>query len=209
MNYHISNTVLYTIMATLLASGTCNTIIFKLQDQSVVGTDANGQDIKFNHPYFQCALMFVGEFCCLFLYFGKKYINSKSNKDIQDEESHFTLQKKTEEEDTISRQVILYLAFPALVDCIGCTFMYMALFQCSAGVYQMMRGVIVLITATLSVKFLGKKQYLHHWTSICMIVTGVVIVGAVGIQASSESDAKTTSFTGVFLLILSQLFVGM
>lgn len=183
MSYNISKTSLYLIMLGLLASGTCNTIVFKIQDQQVIGQDENGNDLMFNHPYFQCSIMFMGEFCCLFIYFTKKFLNSMPQGIIKgDEESNFILQNKPEEEDKLTKEVIMYLAFPAFVDCIGCTFMYMALFQCSAGVYQMMRGVIVIITALLSIQFLGKKQYVHHWTSLFMIVAGVVIVGAVGIQ---------------------------
>ena len=43
----------------------------------IVGQDANGKDLKYNHPYFQCANMFIGEFTCIFIWgamrlFGKK-----------------------------------------------------------------------------------------------------------------------------------------
>ena len=71
----------------------------------------------------------------------------------------------------------LWLFFPAFFDVTGCTIMFLALSDCAASVYQMMRGIIVVITALLSVALLGRKQFLHHWLSLASIVLGVAIVG--------------------------------
>lgn len=74
-----------------------------------------------------------------------------------------------------------------------------------------MRGIIVVITAAMSILFLGKKQYFHHWVSLTSIVLGVAIVGLVGIYASKDSDDSTetpTSVTGVILLLVAQCFTG-
>ena len=82
--------------------------------------------------------------------------------------------------------------------------MFVALTQCAASVYQMMRGIIVLITAILSIMFLGKKQYCHHWSSLFSIVAGVAIVGVVGVTMSKDdkdSDNTPTSLLGVILLL--------
>lgn len=91
--------------------------------------------------------------------------------------------------------------------------MFIALTQCAASVYQMMRGVIVIITAILSVLFLGKKQYIHHWSSLLSIIAGVAIVGLVGVKMSqsesSDSESTPTSALGVLLLLLSQCFTGL
>jgi hypothetical protein len=43
----------------------------KLQDNVVVGKNADGKDLTFYHPFFQCANMFVGELMCLFVYVFK------------------------------------------------------------------------------------------------------------------------------------------
>jgi len=106
----------------------------------------------------------------------------------------------------------LYLLIPAACDICGSTLMFVALTQCAASVYQMMRGIIVLITSLLSVAFLNKKQYCHHWTSLLVIVGGVAIVGWVGI-ANSDPDAggetTPTSAFGVILLLIAQVFTGL
>ena len=54
--------------------------------------------------------------------------------------------------------------------------MFVALTMCAASVYQMMRGIIVVITALFALIFLGKKQYRHHWAGIILIKKGFMIV---------------------------------
>ena len=81
--------------------------------------------------------------------------------------------------------------------------------MCAASVFQMMRGVIVVITAVMALVFLRKKQYAHHWISLFTIVLGVFIVGVVNIMASNKEDSSsTTTITGICLLLLSQCFTG-
>ena len=75
----------------------------------------------------------------------------------------------------------LLIAIPASCDFCGSSLMFVALTMVPASVYQMMRGIIVVITCIFSVIFLKKKQYRHHWTAVGMIVFGVAWVGAVAI----------------------------
>ena len=76
----------------------------------------------------------------------------------------------------------------------------------------MMRGIIVVITAAMSILFLGAKQYAHHWISLMMIVIGVAIVGIVSVtmgdKAADDGGQDTTTVTGVLLLLLAQCFTG-
>lgn len=84
--------------------------------------------------------------------------------------------------------------------------MFVALTQCAASVYQMMRGIIVLITAGMSVLFLGGKLYAHHWISLFMIVAGVAIVGIVSVldsKVSADGEGPSTTILGVMLLLLA------
>jgi len=103
---------------------------------------------------------------------------------------------------------IIKLAIPAIGDAIGCCLMYIALTIVAASVYQMMRGIIVVITALMSVIFLHRKQYAHHFLSLFLIVLGVAIVGVVSIAYSKDSDKDTTSGFGILLLLASQCFIG-
>lgn len=67
----------------------------------------------------------------------------------------------------------------------------------------MMRGLIVPITALMSVLFLKKKQYRHHLTGIVLIVTGVALVGYVSLVSDSSSSSGGSELFGIFLLIVS------
>ena len=61
---------LYGVMLGMLVTGTANTILMKTQNLTV--TYGN----KFNHPFVQCAVMFVGELMCLGMYGLKLAIQS-------------------------------------------------------------------------------------------------------------------------------------
>jgi len=103
----------------------------------------------------------------------------------------------------------MWIAIPALFDICGSSLMFVALTMTAASIYQMMRGVIVVITAFMAIQFLGKKQYAHHWVSLFAIVLGVFIVGLVGIMYSSKSaNTSQTSILGIALLLLAQCFTG-
>ena len=68
----------------------------------------------------------------------------------------------------------------------------------------MMRGLIVVITALMSVIFLGRKQYRHHLVGVFLIVFGVAIVGAVSIVAESDetdSSGGGSAALGIILLL--------
>jgi len=89
--------------------------------------------------------------------------------------------------------------------------MFIGLTMCAASIYQMMRGMIVVITAAMAVIFLGRKQYLHHYLSILCIISAVGIVGITGILSSKDGDSTgdgETKLLGVILIIVAQLFTG-
>jgi len=156
--------------------------------------------------------MFVGEFTCLLVYFVKTRLAGA--KTAEDEEIPMSPGTKDATKVALKTKINpLLLAIPASCDVMGSTCMFVALTQCAPSVYQMCRGVIVVITAFFSVVFLKRKQHAHHLLSLCFIVAGVAIVGYVSVTAS-DADKKdgdggaTTSAFGVILLLISQCFTG-
>jgi len=128
--------------------------------------------------------MFVGELMCLVMYGMKRMFASSDGPSGREGLNP------------------IMVSFPAMFDICGSSLMMVALTMCAASVYQMMRGVIVVITAMMAVFFLGRRQYIHHWTSLILIVFGVFVVGFVNIMASKEdSSAATTSIFGIILLL--------
>lgn len=72
----------------------------------------------------------------------------------------------------------------------------------------MMRGIIVVICAILSVIFLKQRLHRHHWTGVAFIIAGVAEVGWVAIYIDGENSGSTEPAVGIALLLLSQCFTG-
>jgi drug/metabolite transporter (DMT)-like permease len=102
----------------------------------------------------------------------------------------------------------LLLAVPASCDFCGSTLMFIALTMVPASVYQMMRGIITVITALLSIIFLKRKQYRHHWVGIACIIIGVAEVGYIAIVYDEGEAGGSNIVLGIILLLVSQLFTG-
>jgi drug/metabolite transporter (DMT)-like permease len=65
----------------------------------------------------------------------------------------------------------------------------------------MMRGLIVLFTAAIAFKILGRKQLRHHIFAISMTVLGVFVVGT---THYANNDATTTAnpLVGIILIAI-------
>lgn len=100
------------------------------------------------------------------------------------------------------------MAIPATCDILASTLSFIALTMCAASVYQMMRGIIVIIVAGMARVFLKKPQYFHHLISLGTIFLGVFIVGLASIVFKPADSGEETSAIGIILLLVSQLFAG-
>ena len=69
----------------------------------------------------------------------------------------------------------------------------------------MMRGFIVIITAFMALIFLGRKQFLHHWVSMGIIVAGIAIVGFVSLEgpAADDKNLAQTSMEGIVYILIA------
>jgi drug/metabolite transporter (DMT)-like permease len=65
------------VMLGMLISGTANTILMKIQNETVVSENPRK---TFNHPFVQCAIMFIGELLCLGVYGVKKFLEYRKKK---------------------------------------------------------------------------------------------------------------------------------
>lgn len=137
-------------MVGMLVFGSMNTIVLKYQDN----THSLGQ--LFTHPYLQTAIMFLGEFVCMGLFVGKTLYNRSREEKGESVPLSPGASKAVEKRMRTNINPLL-LAIPATCDFCGSSLMFIALTQCAASVYQMMRGIIVVITAILAVVFLGRK----------------------------------------------------
>ncbi len=95
--------------------------------------------------------------------------------------------------------------------------MFVALTMVAASIYQMMRGLIVVIVALMSVIFLKRKLFRHHWTGAGCIVAGIIVVGVCSIiyddsekkvSMFGEDESAGAEMIGIILLLASQFCAG-
>jgi len=84
-----------------------------------------------------------------------------------------------------------------MCDVLASTLMFIALTLVDASVYQMMRGLIVFITAIFSIIFLKRVLYRHHYTALALIIGGIALVGVANIIATKDQPVGLQSFLGL------------
>ncbi|KAL6800581.1 hypothetical protein J3E68DRAFT_398615 [Trichoderma sp. SZMC 28012] len=182
------------LVAMMLLTGVCNTLVTKYQDKQCVRNceDENpARHVFFNQPVLQTAQMFVGEMGCWLVVgvaaayrrlaskrspaeHGYQAINSNRTDGDDDE----TLED--DQPSVLRGYRILLLALPAICDICGTTLMNIGLLLVAASIYQMTRGALVLFVGLFSVLFLRRTLRLFQWISLVGVVAGVAVVGLAG-----------------------------
>ena len=157
----------------------------------------------------QCAFMFVGELSVWIAYGGKKVMLSRQAKANPAVAPMSPGAAQANQKQLKMNPSPLLLAIPAAFDFTASTLMFIALTMTPASVYQMMRGFVTVITALMSIVFLKKKQYRHHWTGLALIVLALFEVGYVSIALGEKEEGLVGSIAlGIALLLLAQVFAG-
>lgn len=188
-----SKTVLYMFMLAMLICGTANTIVGKAMDLQ----ESRGE--IFNHPYFQTAGMFLGEFFCLFYY----WIYLKTGKI---EAAQEPLTPKPSKRTCRQRMGKFIFMIPSFFDFSASTLMFVGLTLAAPSVYQMMRGFIMVVVAIYSVFILKIKLFPHQYVGVGFAFIGVAIVGFISILYGASS-AKSPVL-GVIIIVIGQFFAG-
>lgn len=102
----------------------------------------------------------------------------------------------------------VWLAIPAFLDFLASTCIFISLIMIDASVYQMLRGLLVVIVPLQSMLLLGRKQYKHHFLGIVLIVVGVTLVSYIHV-VSTHHTKRHSSLFGIILLISAQFFQGL
>lgn len=70
--------------------------------------------------------------------------------------------------------------------------------------------MIIIVTSVMSILFLKRKLFRHHWGSVAVIFIGVAIVGASPLIHGKENKdpSQKVDPLGILLLIIAQLFSG-
>ena len=97
------------------------------------------------------------------------------------------------------------LAIPAAFDVLASSLMNIALTEIAASVYQMLRGMKIIITAAMSILFLKKKLYIHHWSSVASIFFGLILVG-IAVLTGDSTHSISSSPLGIGILLVATIF---
>lgn len=165
----------------MLGSGTFTTIFAKAMfESSAVGSetcnmhDDGDYDCQFNKPWFSVLLMKVSMTGCLLMYYG------------------FGWGKENPEGDNPSWKTIKAVRLPAALDLLNTILGNLGLVFVNSSIYQMTRGSVVIFSAFLSVRWLGRTLRSFHYYSIGLVLIAVVLVGVAGIEEQPGGDDDGT-----------------
>jgi drug/metabolite transporter (DMT)-like permease len=179
----------------MLFSGTFCTIFGKAMFETKgVGTescdihDDSDYNCAFNKPWFTVLVMKLSMALCLPLYYG------------------FGAGKEDPDAPSPSWKTIKKVAFPASFDLLNTILGNIGLMYVNSSIYQMTRGSVVIFSAIISVKFLGRTLRSFHYWAIFFVMIAVVVVGLAGIEedAGDSSSDGGQVFLGLGFILLAQ-----
>ncbi|KAG6042015.1 hypothetical protein E4U41_007111 [Claviceps citrina] len=192
------------LVAMMLLTGVCNTLLTKYQDNQCVRNCDSKRPMHFEQPVLQTAQMFVGEMGCwlvIALMAVYRRLASRSSPtergyhavgvtDVLDDEDSNLPKADVDRHSVLRGCRVMLLALPAICDICGTTLMNVGLLLVAASIYQMTRGALVLFVGVFSVVFLRRRLYLFQWLSLVGVVSGVAIVGLAGAIWPDEKKAS-------------------
>eukprot|EP00771_Trimastix_marina_P004226 gnl/Trimastix_PCT/971.p1 GENE.gnl/Trimastix_PCT/971~~gnl/Trimastix_PCT/971.p1 ORF type:complete len:414 (-),score=135.60 gnl/Trimastix_PCT/971:112-1353(-) len=212
----------FLLSAGMLLTGSINTISKKIQFQTkskgICGTK------KFRKPWFQTAVMFLGEtMCLLFLAFllvikrlRARRVQTSMNTDAEDSAEKGDIPLSPSAADNPAPPVtwqrklkfVFLFAILACCDLAGTTLAGIGLLWTFGSIYQMFRGSIIIFTGIWSVIFLRRRLEKFRWAGMILVVIGLLLVGVSGFLSSLKTQKGKQGglfALGCLLIILGQM----
>ncbi|ETW08880.1 hypothetical protein H310_01375 [Aphanomyces invadans] len=195
--------------ATLLC-GAMGTILMKVQfsmtvEGTVICRDGATNDstthCPFHKPWFGVLQMKIAMTMCLIYLLirqkvtGKPYLESPVFKRKHFGAKYMPQPRSYEERRTLlqeaydgpSWRTMLFLVFPALLDLINTTLAFTGLLWVPASVYQMSNGAVLLFSAFIAMRFMGRDLYCYQILSILLVAFAVIIFSVAGILGGDHN----------------------
>jgi drug/metabolite transporter (DMT)-like permease len=137
--------------------------------------------------------MFFGEALC-FVAIVLKMIFMRDYKKSENQEM-----AKAEAKGLQTDISMFWMLIPAACDTLTSTLQLAGLVYVPSSIYQMMRGGVIIVTAILSVCFLKRSLYSHHYFGIFLCFLGISAVGVSGYFASQAEGDAGVSDTPLFV----------
>lgn len=185
-------------MVMMVLSGAGLGIILKLM---------NTLEIKgepFEHPFFQSIIMFIGESLCMIIYLIEKYKIVRTYGNVQASPAMI----KAVEEGMKTNINPLLFAIPMFCDATASSLLLIAYINVPASVAQMMGGLVVFIVAIMSIIFLKRKLYRHHWTGLVLIFAGIAMVAATALMRGNQGGGDGNVVLGISMMCGSIVIQG-
>ena len=185
----INPIILYVVMVALVLAGMGNGVVIKLENNVTVNGD------KFEHAFFQTLIMFLGESLWMLMFLYEVYYLRKNYGSVQASPG---MQKAIA--DGLKTNINpLLLTIPMLWDSWASALLLIAYINIPASIAQMMGGLVVFMVAIMSVIFLKRKLYRHHWTGLSLIFTGIWLV-ALAALLDNGSDSEGNATLGILMM---------
>eukprot|EP00824_Muranothrix_gubernata_P023921 TRINITY_DN6709_c1_g2_i2.p1 TRINITY_DN6709_c1_g2~~TRINITY_DN6709_c1_g2_i2.p1 ORF type:complete len:409 (-),score=93.90 TRINITY_DN6709_c1_g2_i2:311-1537(-) len=201
----------------MLSFGTATVVTQKLLF-GMRGDSKHGRH-KFDKPWWQTNMMFLGMALCLLVFEVKKLVtrrrrrvspNSKgvALEDVDTIERSASVQQEQPSSPS-DLKAYFYVMAPAIADLIATAMMNVGLLWTPASVWQMLRGSQVVFTAFLSVVFLKRHIHRHHWVGIVVVCCALSLVAYSSLRQPTpkEQDKVDTRYElwGIILVVWAQL----
>jgi len=172
----------------MLVSGTLTTLSAKIQFETkahglnncsrTLDDDADVTTYcPFNKPWFSVLEMKSAMSLCLILYYCLGWGKDPGMSDP-------------------SWKTVCSVWLPAMLDLLNTVLGNTGLLFVSSSVYQMTRGSVVVFSALLSVKWLGKELRAFHLWAVALVTCAVAVVGLAGTFEEEPSDPKCSDDVG-------------
>lgn len=179
---------LYAFMLLMLIMGTINILLLKFQHMQTVPMSPGGPAVNFDHPWLQAALMMVGEFLCLPVYYLTR------------------TREAAEESGRVPKWIFLV---PCCCDLTATALLCMGIALIAVSVAQMCRGTIVVFACAMSVVFLGRRQKCFQIIGVVIVMIGIFFVSLsqlIDPQTGAVSAMPKHMIMGISLCIFAQVF---
>jgi hypothetical protein len=192
-----------------LTFGSFNMLNMKMQFQVCVVTD-RGLDVPtsacpegghlFTKPWMANFVMFVGEFFCLFVYYGQRMW------------SDIRRRQAGKPPRPVESTGLGIFAVPACCDVVGSGLSAVAMVLVPAPVVTMLQSSFrVVFTAALTKFWLKKQLQQAHRAGVAVTFVGLLLVGSstlLDTASSQSSGSALASILGISFVFLSQLAAG-
>eukprot|EP00767_Chilomastix_cuspidata_P002613 gnl/Chilomastix_cuspidata/2736.p1 GENE.gnl/Chilomastix_cuspidata/2736~~gnl/Chilomastix_cuspidata/2736.p1 ORF type:complete len:388 (+),score=103.58 gnl/Chilomastix_cuspidata/2736:898-2061(+) len=219
----------YAFAVAMLVFGTVNTVSVKLQDEQSAPTESDGESVYWEHPVFQTTCMFLGEALCFLADLCARLARKRRRTAGQRGTAYGGLEPAGERSSSAAletdeldaavagpsgqapfpwRRCHLFL-LSSICDLCATTLMNAGLVLIYASLYQMLRAVLIVFIAVLSVTVLHRRLLWFHWLGVGLIAAGALtVVFATVYMATARADATADPLRGMLLVVVAQVVVA-